>query len=63
MPVPLSKFGVVQVVERQDFDDTEKVRRTKAANKIRKRKLDEEVQNWLRQLREESYVELRLEDE
>ncbi len=60
-----SQFGwhIVQVMQRQDFDDTEKVRRTKAANKIRNRKLDEEVQNWLRQLRDESYVELRLDDE
>lgn len=59
-----SQFGwhIVQVVERQDFDDTVKVRRAKAADKIRKRKLDEEVQNWLRQLREESFVELRLDD-
>ncbi len=60
-----TQFGwhIVQVVARRDFDDTEKVRRTKAANKIRKRKLDEEIQNWLRQLRDEAYVEIRLDDE
>ena len=60
-----TQFGwhIVQVIEHQDFDDTEKVRRTKAAGKIRKRKLDEEVQSWLRQLRDESFVELRLDDE
>jgi peptidyl-prolyl cis-trans isomerase SurA len=57
-----SQFGwhIVQVLERREFDDTEQVKRTRAAEQIRKRKLDEEVQNWLRQLRDEAYVELRL---
>lgn len=59
-----TQFGwhVVQVVERRDHDGTEQVRRTRAREQIRKRKLDEEVQNWLRQLRDEAYVELRLEE-
>jgi peptidyl-prolyl cis-trans isomerase SurA len=59
-----TQFGwhVVQVLERRDHDGTEQVRRTRAREQIRKRKLDEEVQNWLRQLRDEAYVELRLEE-
>ncbi len=57
-----SQFGwhIVQVVERRSFDDTTQVQRSKAAEQIRKRKLDEEVQSWLRQLRDEAYVEVRL---
>lgn len=59
-----TQFGwhVVQVLERRDHDDTEQVRRTRAREQIRKRKLDEEIQNWLRLLRDEAYVELRLEE-
>jgi peptidyl-prolyl cis-trans isomerase SurA len=59
-----TQFGwhVVQVVARRDHDDTEQVRRTRAREQIRARKLDEEIQNWLRQLRDEAYVELRLEE-
>ena len=59
-----TQFGwhIVQVLERREYDDTEQVKRTRAAEQIRKRKLDEEIQNWLRQLRDEAYVELRLEE-
>lgn len=59
-----TQFGwhLLQVVTRREHDDTEQVRRTRAREQIRKRKLDEEVQNWLRQLRDEAYVELRLEE-
>lgn len=60
-----TQFGwhIVQVMERRDFDDTEQAQRSKAAEQIRKRKLDEEVQSWLRQLRDEAYVEIRLLEE
>jgi len=59
-----TQFGwhIVQVIERRDHDDTEQVRRARAAEQIRARKLDEEVQTWLRQLRDEAYVELRLDE-
>lgn len=59
-----TQFGwhIVQVLERRDHDDTEQVRRARAAEQIRKRKLDEEMQTWLRQLRDEAYVEVRLDE-
>ncbi|HEY5701781.1 MAG TPA: peptidylprolyl isomerase [Gammaproteobacteria bacterium] len=59
-----TRFGwhVMQVLERREFDDTEQARRTKAAEVLRKRKKDEELQTWLRQIRDEAYVELRLEE-
>jgi peptidyl-prolyl cis-trans isomerase SurA len=60
-----TQFGwhIVQVTARRDFDDTEQAQRSKAREQIRRRKLDEEVQSWLRQLRDEAYVEVRLYDD
>jgi peptidyl-prolyl cis-trans isomerase SurA len=57
-----SPFGwhIVQVLERRDRDSTEQVRRTRAKELIRQRKLEEEVQSWLRRLRDEAYVDYRL---
>ena len=59
-----TRFGwhLVQVLERREFDDTEKVKRARAADQLRQRKMDEELQNWLRQIRDEAYVELRLDE-
>ena len=57
-----TQFGwhLIQVIERRNHDDTNQVRRAEAANKIQARKLDEEMQTWLRQIRDEAYVEYRL---
>jgi peptidyl-prolyl cis-trans isomerase SurA len=57
-----TRFGwhIVLLLERREHDDTEQAKRANAAEQIRRRKMDEELQNWLRQLRDEAYVELRL---
>jgi peptidyl-prolyl cis-trans isomerase SurA len=57
-----TQFGwhIVKVFDRREHDDTEQVKRANAAEQIRRRKMNEELQNWLRQLRDEAYVELRL---
>ena len=59
-----SPFGwhVVQVLARREHDGTRDVRRTKAKEQIRQRKIEEELQSWLRQLRDEAYVEYRLDE-
>lgn len=59
-----SPFGwhIVQVLERRQHDNTEDFRRAKAREIIRVRKTEEARQNWLRSLRDEAYVEYRLED-
>ena len=60
-----TQFGwhLIQVMERRDYDGTEEVRRTNAISQIRQRKIEEELEIWLRQLRDEAYVELRLDEE
>lgn len=54
-----SRFGLhlIKVRKRRDHDDTEEYRRTRARESIRQRKTDEELEIWLRRLRDESYVE------
>ena len=58
-----SQFGfhVVQVLDRREHDSTEDIKRARARETIRRRKLDEARTDWLRQMRDEAYVEYRLE--
>ncbi len=57
-----SPFGwhIVQVLERRQHDSTEELRRSEAREAIHQRKLEEEVQAWLRRLLDEAFVEYRL---
>lgn len=57
-----SSFGwhIIQTLERREHDDTEEFERNKARELIRKRKIDEETQAWLRRLRDETFVDYRL---
>ncbi|PUD98804.1 MAG: molecular chaperone SurA [Candidatus Sedimenticola endophacoides] len=57
-------FGwhIVQVLERRQHDSTQAVERSEAYKAIQKRKLSEETELYLRRLRDEAYVELRLDD-
>ncbi len=57
-----TQFGwhILQVLGHREYDDTENIRRTKASEAIRRRKSEEAHQNWLRHLRDEAYVEYRL---
>lgn len=56
-----TQFGwhLVQVMERRTYDDTKEFRRNMAREMIRKRKAEEEIDIWLRRLRDEAYVEYR----
>ncbi|WP_127478252.1 peptidylprolyl isomerase [Sulfurivermis fontis] len=56
-----SQFGwhIVQVIERRQRDSTEELKRARAHDAIRQRKIEEETQDWLRRLRDEAYVEYK----
>jgi peptidyl-prolyl cis-trans isomerase SurA len=58
-----SPFGwhIVEVLERRTHDSTQEALRSQARNIILRRKVEEETELWLRRLRDESYVEYRLE--
>jgi peptidyl-prolyl cis-trans isomerase SurA len=57
-------FGwhVIQVLERRKQDMSKEAARLKARQEIRKRKSEEAYQDWIRELRDRAFVELRLED-
>lgn len=59
-----SPFGwhIIQVLERRKQDMTKEASRVKARQEIRARKSDEAYQDWIRELRDEAFVELHLED-
>ncbi len=58
-----SRFGwhLVQVLERRDHDATETVKRARIIKALRARKQQEALALWMRRLRDEAYVEIRLE--
>ena len=58
----LTRFGwhIVQVLSRRKHDNTKEFQRIQAIKLIRKRKTREAIQDWLRRLRAEAYVDLRL---
>ena len=59
-----SPFGwhLIQVLERRSASLTQDRRRFQARQAIKERKSDEAYQDWLRQLRDRTYVEMRLDD-
>ena len=55
-------YHLIQVLERRSADMSPERRRLQARQVLRERKSDEAYQEWLRQLRDQAYVELRLEE-
>lgn len=57
-----SAYGwhVLEVLGRRATDSSEQMREQQAMNLLRNRKYDEELQSWLRQIRDEAYVEIKL---
>lgn len=56
-----TQFGwhIVQVLSHRKYDNTEQFQRSQALQLIRKRKTEEAIQDWLRRLRAEAYVDYR----
>ena len=59
-----SEFGfhILQVLDRREIDGTKEIKRDRARRAIRRRKTDERRQSWLRRLRDEAYVEYRIDE-
>jgi peptidyl-prolyl cis-trans isomerase SurA len=55
-----TQFGwhLIQVLERENKDDTSDFKKNEIRDVIRKRKIEEETELWLRRLRDESSVEI-----
>lgn len=53
-------WHIVQVMARRSHDETEAVKRNRAREAVRQRKTDEALESWLRQLRDQAYVDVRL---
>ncbi|MDR3323980.1 MAG: peptidylprolyl isomerase [Zoogloeaceae bacterium] len=56
-------FHIIRVEERRTQDLSQEKQRLAARQALRERKMDEAYQDWLRQLRDKTYVEYRLEEE
>ncbi len=57
-----TQFGwhLIQVLDRQQRDNSEEFKKNLARDEIRKRKIEEETELWLRRLRDEAYVDIRI---
>ncbi|MFW1677464.1 peptidylprolyl isomerase [Pontibacter sp. JAM-7] len=56
-----SRFGwhILQVTERRTVDQGEEMQENQARSMIAKRKFDEELANWLRELRSQAYIDIK----
>jgi len=57
-----TQFGwhMIQVLARESQDNSEQFKKEKVKDEIRKRKIEEETELWLRRLRDEAYVEIEM---
>jgi len=59
-----TQFGwhIVQKLDQREYDNTDAFLRSKARKFIRDRKTEDESQAWIRRIRDEAFVEYRLDD-
>jgi peptidyl-prolyl cis-trans isomerase SurA len=56
-----SQFGwhILEVLDRRDKDMTEEMRRAQIREFLHQRKFDEELEVWLRKIRDEAFVDIK----
>jgi peptidyl-prolyl cis-trans isomerase SurA len=56
-----SQYGwhILQVTDRREKDMSGEIRNSEARQSIYRRKFEAELQNWLREIRDEAYVEFK----
>lgn len=59
-----TQFGwhLIQVLDRKESSDNNEAMRAQARDAIFKRKVEEETELWMRRIRDEAYVEIRLDE-
>ncbi len=57
-----TRYGwhLVQVLEQRSYDKTDEMKQQECAQQIRSSKAEEERELWLRRLRDQAYVDVRL---
>ena len=57
-----TQFGwhLIQVLDRKEKDNSVEYKKNQVREEIRKRKIEEETELWLRRLRDEAYVDIRM---
>lgn len=57
-----TQFGwhILEVMERRTYDNTEDLKESSCVNRIRNSKLSSESELWVRRLRDEAYVDIRI---
>jgi peptidyl-prolyl cis-trans isomerase SurA len=53
-------WHIVQLLGKRQFDNTDELKRRRAAEAIRESRVDEATELWMRRLRDEAYVEYKL---
>lgn len=57
-----SRFGwhILEVMERRMYDNTDEIKESSCVQRVRNGKLEEETELWLRRIRDEAFVDIRI---